>query len=156
MSEAAAHLDEVYENARKDCNKETVDSLILRLHALAFEAGHDTSLTTTYDMLHDVPQFTLLSVEQRKRMSSVLSVYELNLLDSRYKDAVERLSLQTRHFNDVRNNSNRRAGFILKVRDGLRSLQGLVADTEIVVTRLEQEIESLELALAYDQERECY
>ena len=50
MSEAAAHLDEVYELARKDCNKETVDSLIARLHALAFEAGHDTSLTATYSL----------------------------------------------------------------------------------------------------------
>ena len=38
----------------------------------------------------------------------------------------------------------------------LRSLQNLAVFTEIVVTRLEQEIASLELALAYDQERECF
>ena len=156
MSEAAAHLDEVYELARKDCNKETVDSLIARLHALAFEAEHDTSLTATYSLFPKKDRDRLFSEEQRDRMLKVLSFYELNAINDRYSEAIEQLDMQTGYSNDVLINSNRRAGFILKVLDGLRSLQCLVADTEIVVTRLEQEIESLELALAYDQERECY
>ena len=156
MSEAAAHLDEVYELARKDCNKETVDSLIARLHALAFEAGHDTSLTATYSLFPKKDRDRLFSEEQRDRMLEVLTLNEVTLINNRYREAIEHLDRQTGYSNDVRNNSNRRGRFILKVLDGLRSLQCLVADTEIVVTRLEQEIESLELALAYDQERECY
>ena len=164
MSEAAAHLDEVYELARKGCNKETVDSLILRLHALAFEAGHDTSLTATYDtsltatydMLPKKDRDRLFSEEQRDRMLEVLTLNEVTLINNRYREAIEQLDRQTGYSNDARNNATRRGRFILKVLDGLRSLQCLVADTEIVVTRLEQEIESLELALAYDQERECY
>ena len=156
MSEAAAHLDEVYENARKDCNKETVDSLILRLHALAFEAEHDTSLTATYSLFTKKDRDRLFSEEQRERMLEVLTLNELNAINNRYQEAIEHLDRQTGYSNDARNNATRRGRFILKVLDALRSLQCLVADTEIVVTRLEQEIESLELALAYDQERECY
>ena len=156
MSEATAHLDEVYENARKNCNKETVDSLILRLHALAFEAGHDTSLTATYSLFPKKDRDRLFSEEQRDRMLEVLTLNEVTLINNRYREAIEHLDRQTEYSNDARNNATRRGRFILKVLDGLRSLQCLVADTEIVVTRLEQEIESLELALAYDQERECY
>ena len=156
MSEAAAHLDEVYENARKDCNKETVDSLILRLHALAFEAEYDTTLTTRYDLIPAFGRHLLFSEEQRDRMLEVLTLNEVTLINNRYREAIEHLDRQTEYSNDARNNATRRGRFILKVLDGLRSLQCLVADTEIVVTRLEQEIESLELALAYDQERECY
>ena len=156
MSESAAHLDEVYENARKNCNKETVDSLIARLHALAFEAGHDTSLTSTYPLSPKKDMDRLFSEEQRDRMLEVLTLNEVTHINNRYLRAIAHMDMQTAYLNDVLNNSNRRAGFILKVLDGLRSLQCLVADTEIVVTRLEQEIESLELALAYDQERECY
>ena len=156
MSEAAAHLDEVYETARKNCNKETVDSLILRLHALAFEAGHDTSLTATYSLFPKKDRDRLFSEEQRDRMLEVLTLNEVTLINNRYQEAIEQLDVQTGYSNDARNNATRRGSFILKVLDGLRSLQHLVADTEIVVTRLEQEIESLELALAYDQERECY
>ena len=155
MSEAAAHLDEVYENARKNCNKETVDSLIARLHALAFEAEHDTSLTSTYSLFPRKNRDRLFSEEQRGRMLKVLSFYELNDINNRYSEAIEQLDMQTGYSNDARNNATRRGRFILKVLDGLRSLQCLVADTEIVVTRLEQEIESLELALAHDQERAC-
>ena len=142
MSEAAAHLDEVYELARKDCNKETVDSLILRLHALAFEAEYDTSLTATHSLFPKKDWDRLFSEEQRDRMLEVLTLNEVTLINNRHREAIEQL--------------DRRGRFILKVLDGLRSLQRLVADTEIVVTRLEQEIESLELALAHDQERECY
>ena len=156
MSEATAHLDEVYENARKDCNKETVDSLIAQLHALAFEAGHDTSLTSTYSLFSKKDRNRLFSEEQRDRMLEVLTLNEVTLINNRYREAIEHLDRQTEYSNDARNNATRRGRFILKVLDGLRSLQCLVADTEIVVTRLEQEIESLELALAYDQERECY
>ena len=155
MSEAAAHLDEVYENARKNCNKETVDSLITRLHALAFEAEHDTSLTSTYSLFPKKDRDRLFSEEQRDRMLEVLTLNEVTLINNRYQEAIEHLDMQTGFSNDARNNATRRGNFILKVLDGLRSLQQLVADTEIVVTRLEQEIESLELALAYDQERAC-
>ena len=156
MSEAAAHLDEVYENARKDCNKETVDSLILRLHALAFEAEHDTSLTSTYSPFPAFGRHPLFSEEQRDRMLEVLTLNEVTLINNRYRDVLIRLDKEIAHANNLCVDATRRGRFILKVLDGLRSLQCLVADTEIVVTRLEQEIESLELALAYDQERECY
>ena len=156
MSEAAAHLDEVYENARKDCNKETVDSLILRLHALAFEAEHDTSLTATHSLFPKKDRDRLFSEEQRDRMLEVLTLNEVTLINNRYRTAIEHLDMQIGYSNDVRNNATRRGNFILKVLDALTLVQHLVADTEIVVTRLEQEIESLELALAYDQERECY
>ena len=156
MSEAAAHLDEVYELARKDCNKETVDSLILRLHALAFEAEHDTTLTATYSLFPKKDRDRLFSEEQRDRMLEVLTLNEVTLINNRYSEAIELLDMQTGYSHDARNNATRRGRFILKVLDGLRLVQQLVADTEIVVTRLEQEIESLELALAHDQERECY
>ena len=156
MSEAAAHLDAVYELARKDCNKETVDSLILRLHALAFEAEHDTTLTAKQPLLHAETRVELFSEEQRDRMLEVLTLNEVTLINNRYREVTKALALRTEQANDVRNNANRRASFIGKTLSALRSLQGLVADTEIVVTRLEQEIESLELALAHDQERECY
>ena len=156
MSEAAAHLDEVYENARKNCNKETVDSLIARLHALAFEAEHDTSLTSTYSLFPKKDRDRLFSEEQRDRMLEVLTLNEVALINNRYRAAIEHLDMQIEYSNDARNNATRRGNFILKVLDALTLVQQLVADTEIVVTRLEQEIESLELALAYDQERECY
>ena len=155
MSEAAAHLDEVYENARKNCNKETVDSLIARLHALAFEAEHDTSLTSTYSLFTKQTTDRLFSEEQRGRMLEVLTLNEVILINNRYREAIEQLDRQTEYSNDARNNATRRGRFILKVLDALTLVQQLVADTEIVVTRLEQEIESLELALAYDQERAC-
>ena len=156
MSEAAAHLDEVYENARKNCNKETVDSLIARLHALAFEAEHDTSLTSTYFLFSKKDRNRLFSEEQRDRMLEVLTLNEVTLINNRYREAIEHLDMQTAYSNDARNNATRRGRFILKVLDGLRSLQCLVADTEIVVKRLEHEIESLELAIAFDQERACF
>ena len=156
MSEATAHLDEVYENARMDCNKETVDSLIAQLHALAFEAEHDTSLTSTYSLFPNQTTDRLFSEEQRGRMLKVLSFYELNDINNRYSEAIKHLDMQTEYSNDARNNATRRGNFILKVLDALTLVQHLVADTEIVVTRLEQEIESLELALAYDQERACF
>ena len=156
MSEAAAHLDEVYELARKSCNKETVDSLILRLHTLAFEAEHDTTLTAKHHMLPAETRVELFSEEQRDRMLEVLTLGEVTRIGNRYREVTDALALQTKQSNDVRINANRRAHFIGKTLTALRSLQDLVADTEIVVTRLEQEIESLELALAYDQERTCY
>ena len=156
MSEAAAHLDEVYETARKNCNKETVDSLIARLHALVFEAEYDTSLTSKHSLFPRRDGDRLFSEDQRERLLKVLSFYELNDINNRYQETIERLDMQTGYSNDARNNATRRGNFILKVLDALTLVQHLVADTEIVVTRLEQEIESLELALAYDQERECY
>ena len=156
MSEAAAHLDEVYELARKGCNKETVDSLILRLHALAFEAEHDISLTTKHSLFPKKDRDRLFSEEQRDRMLEVLTLNEVTLINNRYREAIEQLDMQTGYSNDARNNATRRGRFILKVLDGLRSLQCLAASTEIVVERLEHEIESLELAIAFDQERECY
>ena len=156
MSEAAAHLDEVYEEARKNCNKENVDYSLDRLHALSFEAEYDTSLTATYSLLPAETRVELFSEEQRDRMLEVLTLNEVTLINNRYREVTNALALRTVQVNDARNNATRRGNFILKVLDALTSVQHLVADTEIVVTRLEQEIESLELALAYDQERECY
>ena len=156
MSEAAAHLDEVYENARKNCNKETVDSLIARLHALIYESEYDTTLTTRYDLIPAFGRHPLFSSEQRARVLQVLSPSEVIDIDHTYRDVLIRLDKEIALANDVRIDANRRAGFINRVRTALFSMQCLVADIEIVVTRLEQEIESLELALAYDQERECY
>ena len=156
MSEAAAHLDEVYELARKDCNKENVDSLIARLHALAFEAGYDTSLTSTYSLFPKKDRDRLFSEEQRDRMLEVLTLNEVTLINNRYRETIEHLDRQTEYANDLRNNANRRAGFITKVLTDLRQLQQLAASTEIVVERLEHEIESLELAIAFDQERACF
>ena len=156
MSNTADHLDEVYENARKNCNKETVDSLITRLHALAFEAGRDTSLTSTYSLFPKKDRDTLFSEEQCDRLLEVLTLNEVNGINNRYQEVTNALALRTVQVNDARINASRRGRFILKVLDALTLVQQLVADTEIVVTRLEQEIESLELALAYDQERGCY
>ena len=156
MSEAAAHLDEVYENARKNCNKETVDSLLARLHALIYESEYDTTLTTKHNLIPDEPRDTLFSDEQREQMLEVLTLGEVTRMDNKYKKACTRLTMRIAHANNLCVDANRRAGFISRVRSALVSMQCLVADTEIVVTRLEQEIESLELALTYDQERECY
>ena len=156
MSEAAAHLEEVYEDARKNCNRETVDSLIARLHALAFEALYDKPLTSRRSLISDETRGALLSDEQRALMLEVLTPGEVARIDSKYKDALTRLSMQIALTNDAYIQVNRQAVFIGRVLNELCSLQNLAAFTEIVVTRLEQEIASLELALAYDQERECY
>ena len=156
MSEASAHLDEVYETARKNCNKETVDSLIARLHALVFEAEYDTTLTTKHNLIPAEPRDTLFSDEQREQMLQVLTLSEVTRMDNKYKKTCTLLTMRIAHVNNLCVDANRRAGLINRVRSALFSMQRLVADTEIVITRLEQEIESLELALAYDQERECY
>ena len=137
-------------------SKETVDSLIARLHALAFESEYDTTLTTKHDLIPEEPRDTLFSDEQREQMLQVLTLSEVTRMDNKYKKACTRLTMRIAHANNLCVDANRRAGFINRVLDGLRLVQQLVADTEIVVTRLEQKIESLELALAYDQERECY
>ena len=137
-------------------SKEDVDSLVSRLRALIYESEYDTTLTTKYNLIPEEPRDTLFSDEQREQMLQVLTLGEVTRMDNKYKKTCTRLTMRIAHANNMCVDANRRAGFILKVLDGLRSLQQLVADTEIVVTRLEQEIESLELALAYDQERECY
>ena len=133
-----------------------MDSLIAQLHALAFEAEHDTSLTSTYSLFSKKDRNRLFSEEQRDRMLEVLTLNEVTLINNRYREAIEQLDRQTGYSNDARNNATRRGRFILKVLDALTLVQQLAASTEIVVERLEHEIESLELALAYDQERECY
>ena len=156
MPEKAFDHDEIYEEARKNCNKENVDSLIARLHELAFEAEYDTTQTSTYVLFPKKDRDGLFSEEQRDRMLEVLTLNEVTLINNRYREAIEHLDRQTEYSNDARNNATRRGRFILKVLDGLRSLQCLVADTEIVVGRLEHEIESLELAIAFDQERACF
>ena len=156
MSEAAAHLEEVYEDARKNCSKETVDSIVTHLHALAYEALYDKQLTSRRSLLPAEPGDTLFSDEQRALLLEVLTHGEVNRINDKYNDAFTRLSMQIALTNDAYIKGNRQAVFIGKVLNELCSLQNLAAFTEIVVTRLEQEIESLELALAYDQERECY
>ena len=156
MSEAAAHLEEVYEDARKNCNRETVDSIVTHLHALAYEAMHDKQLTARRSLISAETRDTLLSDEQRALMLEVLTPGEVARIDSKYKDTLTRLSMRIALTNDAYIQVNRQAVFIGRVLTELRSLQNLAAFTEIVVTRLEQEIASLELALAYDQERGCY
>ena len=156
MSEAAAHLEEVYEDARKNCNRETVDSIVTHLHALAYEAMHDKQLTARRSLIPEDPRDTLFSDEQREQMLQVLTLSEVTRMDNKYKDTLTRLSMRIALTNDAYIQVNRQAVFIGRVLTELRSLQNLAAFTEIVVTRLEQEIASLELALAYDQERTCY
>ena len=156
MSEAAAHLEEAYENARKNCNKETVDSIVTHLHALTYEALYDKQLTSRRSLVPAEPKDTLLSDEQRALMLEVLTHGEVARIDSKYEDALTRLSIQIALTNDAYIKGNRQAVFIGKVLTDLRQLQQLAAFTEIVVTRLEHEIESLELAIAFDQERACF
>ena len=156
MSEAAAHLDEVYEEARKNCNKENVDYSLDRLHELSFEAAYDLSLTAKYDFGEEEPIDTLFTFAQHEQLRQVFPMGELQAIENKYTSLIQRYQEQLTQLNDLRFEANRRAGFITKVATDLRQLQLLAASTEIVVTRLEQEIESLELALAYDQERECY
>ena len=137
-------------------SKESMDSLLARLHALIYESEYDTTLTTKHNLIPEEPRDTLFSDEQREQMLQVLTLGEVTHMDNKYKKTCTRLTMRIALANNLCVDATRRGRFILKVLDGLRSLQCLVADTEIVVTRLEQEIESLELALAYDQERECY
>ena len=153
MSEAAAHLDEIYEEARKDCNKENVDYSLNRLHALAFEAEYDLSLTAMYAFVEEEPIDNLLTTAQHEQLRQVFPMGELQAIKNKYSILLHRCQEQTTQLNDLRYEANRRAGFITKVVTDLRQLQQLAASTEIVIERLEHEIESLELAIAFDQER---
>ena len=137
-------------------SKESVDSLLARLSELSFEAVYDSRLTTRYDLIPDEPRDTLFSDEQREQMLQVLTLGEVTRMDNKYKKACTRLTLRIAYANNLCVDANRRAGFISRVRSALVSMQRLVANAENVIARLEQERESLELALAYDQERECY
>ena len=145
MSEEATHL-----------SKEDVDSLVSQLHALIYESGYDTTLTTKHNLIPEEPRDTLFSDEQREQMLQVLTLGEVTRMDNKYKKACTRLTMRIAHANNLCVDANRRAGFISRVRSALFSMQRLVANAERVIARLEQERESLELALAYDQERECY
>ena len=156
MPEEVFDHDEIYEKARKDCNKENVDYSLSRLHALAFEAEYDLSLTSRYDFVEEEPIDNLLTSAQHVRLRQVFSMDELQDIKNKYSILLHRCQEQTTQLNDLRYETNRRAGFITKVVTDLRQLQQLAASTEIVVERLEHEIESLELAIAYDQERECF
>ena len=156
MPEEVFDHDEIYEKARKDCNKENVDYSLSRLHALAFEAEYDLSLTSRYDFVEEEPIDNLLTSAQHERLRKVFSMDELQAIKNKYSILLHRYQEQTAQLNGLRFEANRRAGFITKVMTDLRQLQQLAASTEIVVERLEQEIESLELAIAFDQERECY
>ena len=156
MPEEAFDHDEIYEEARKDCNKENVDYRLYRLHALAFEAAYDLSLTSRYDSVEEEPIYNLLTTAQHEQLRQVLPMGELQAIKNKYSILLHRYQEQTTQLNDLRFEANRRAGFSTKVMTDLRQLQQLAASTEIVVERLEHEIESLELAIAFDQERECY
>lgn len=153
MPEGAFSHDEIYEEARKDCNKENVDYSLNLLHALAFEAEHDLSLTAKYYFVEKKPIDTLFTSAQHERLRQVFSMDELQVIKNKYSILLHRYQEQTTQLNDLRYEANRRAGFITKVATDLRQLQQLAASTEIVVERLEHEIESLELAIAFDQER---
>ena len=156
MPEEAFDHDEIYEEARKDCNKENVDYSLCRLHALAFEAAYDLSLTSRYDSVEEEPIYNLLTTAQHEQLRQVLPMGELQAIKNKYSILLHRYQEQTTQLNDLRFEANRRAGFITKVMTDLRQLQQLAASTEIVVERLEHEIESLELAIAFDQERMCF
>ena len=156
MSEEAFDHDEIYELARKDCNKENVDYSLDRLHAIAFEGSYDMSLTSKYDSVEEEPIDDLFTPAQHERLRQVFQMGELRAIENKYTSLIHRYQKQLAQLNDQRFEANRRAGFITKVMTDLRQLQLLAASTEIVVERLEHEIESLELAIAFDQERECY
>ena len=137
-------------------SKESMDSLLARLHALIYESEYDTTLTTKHDLIPEEPRDTLFSDEQREQMLQVLTLSEVTRMDNKYKKTCTRLTMRIAHANNLCVDANRRAGFINRVRSALLSMQRLVANAERVIAQLEQERESLELALAYDQERECY
>lgn len=153
MPEEAFDHDEIYEEARKDCNKENVDYSLNRLHALAFEAEYDLSLTAMYAFVEEEPLDNLLTTAQHEQLRQVFPMGELQAIENKYSILLHRYQEQVTQLNDLRYETNRRAGFITKVVTDLRQLQQLAASTEIVVERLEHEIESLELAIAFDQER---
>lgn len=156
MPEEAFDHDEIYEEARKDCNKENVDYRLNRLHALAFEAEYDLSLTLRYDFVEEEPIDNLLTTTQHEQLRQVFPMGELQAIKNKYSILLHSYQEQTTQLNDLRFEANKRAGFITKVVTDLRQLQQLAASTEIVVERLEHEIESLELAIAFDQERACF
>ena len=156
MPEEAFDHDEIYEEARKDCNKENVDYRLNRLHALAFEAEYDLSLTAMYAFVEEEPIDNLLTTAQHEQLRQVFPMGELQAIKNKYSILLHSYQEQTTQLNDLRFEANRRAGFITKVVTDLRQLQQLAASTEIVVERLEHEIESLELAIAFDQERVCF
>ena len=137
-------------------SKEDVDSFLARLSELSYEVAYDTTLTTKYDLIPAFGRHPLFSDEQRALVLQVLSPNEVINIDHTYRDVLIRLDKEIALANDVRIDTNRRAVFIKQVAKTLQSMQSYVANAERVIARLEQEIESLELALAYDQERECY
>ena len=144
------------EEATSPLSKESLDFFLARLSELLFEAVYDSRLTTRYDLIPAFGRHPLFSSEQRARVLQVLSPSEVIDIDHTYRDVLIRLDKEIALANDVRIDTNRRAVFINRVRSALFSMQSYVANAERVIARLEQEIESLELALAYDQERECY
>ena len=156
MPKEAFDHDKIYEEARKDCNKENVDYRLNRLHALAFEAEYDLSLTAMYAFVEEEPIDNLLTTAQHEQLRQVLPMGELQAIKNKYSSLIHRYQEQLIQLNDLCYETNRRAGFITKVVTNLRQLQQLAASTEIVVERLEHEIESLELAIAFDQERMCF
>jgi hypothetical protein len=156
MPKEAFDHDEIYEEARKACNKENVDYSLNRLHALAFEAEYDLSLTAMYAFVEEEPIDNLFTSAQHVQLRQVFPMGELQAIKNKYSILLHRYQEQLTQLNDLRYEANRRAGFITKVVTDLRQLQQLAANTEIVVERLEYEIESLELAIAFDQERMCF
>ena len=137
-------------------SKESLDFFLARLSELSFEVVYDTTLTTRYDLTPAFGRHPLFSSEQRDRMLEVLTLNEVTLINNRYRDVLIRLDKEIAHANNLCVDANRRAGFISRVRSALVSMQSYVANAERVIARLDQERGSLELALAYDQERECY
>ena len=156
MPKEAFDHDKIYEEARKDCNKENVDYRLNRLHTLEFEGAYDLSLTAMYAFVEEEPIDDLLTTVQHEQLRQVFPMGELQAIKNKHSILLHSHHEQTMQLNDLRNEANRRAGFITKVVTDLRQLQQLAASTEIVVERLEHEIESLELAIAFDQERACF
>ena len=145
MSEEATYL-----------SKENVDFFLARLSELSFEAEYDRRLTTRYDLIPAFGRHQLFSSEQRAQVLQVLSPNEVIDIDHTYRDVLIRLDKEIALANDVRIDTNRRAVFIKQVAKTLQSMQSYVANAERVIAQLEHEIKSLELAIAFDQERTCF
>ena len=145
MSEEATYL-----------SKESVDFFLARLSELSFEAEYDRRLTTRYDLIPAFGRHPLFSSEQRAQVLQVLSPNEVIDIDHTYRDVLIRLDKEIALANDVRIDTNRRAVFIKQVAKTLQSMQSYVANAERVIAQLEHEIKSLELAIAFDQERTCF
>lgn len=156
MTESALNIDEVYRQARILCSAERVDALLYQMHLLRFEIVQDRRLTATMSTANQLIRPALFDHEQTARMMETFTPDEIHKFIQGYNAVVEaERSLVTR-IDYLVGLCNHRAGFIRKLSGILAELMTLSASTTTVVEHLEQVIASLELAIAFDQEKECY